>query len=143
MIISAVYLLVRTPAPRRAGPTWKQFLTAQARGILAADFVQVDTVLLRRLYALIVTEHGTRRVHLAGITAHPDGAWTTQAARNVLMDLGQRAASVKGPDQGPSRPVHQLLRRRVHRRRNQDPGQPAAGAQSERDLRDDHRYLAP
>ena len=83
------------PAPRRTGPTWKQFLTAQARGILAADFVHVDTVLLHRLYALIVIEHGTRRVHLAGITANPDGAWTTQAARNVLMDLGQRAASVK------------------------------------------------
>ena len=83
------------PAPRRSGPTWKQFLTAQARGILAVDFVHVDTVLLRRLYALIVIEHGTRRVHLAGITANPDGAWTTQAARNFLMDLGQRAASVK------------------------------------------------
>ena len=83
------------PAPRRAGPTWKQFLTAQARGIIAADFVHVDTVLLRRVYALIVIEHDTRQVHLAGITAHPDGAWTTQAARNFLMDLGQRAASVR------------------------------------------------
>ena len=68
------------PAPRRTGPTWRQFLTAQARGILAADFVHVDTILLRRIYALILIEHGTRRVRLAGITAHPDGAWTTQAA---------------------------------------------------------------
>jgi hypothetical protein len=55
----------------------------------------VDTVLLRRIYALIVIEHDTRRVHLAGITANPDGAWTTQAARNFLMDLGQRATSVR------------------------------------------------
>ena len=83
------------PAPRRPGPTWKQFLTAQARGILAVDFVHVETVLLRRLYALIVIEHGTRRVHLAGITANPDGAWTTQAARNFLMGLDQRTTSVK------------------------------------------------
>ena len=52
-------------------------------------------MLLRRLYALIVIEHGTRRAHLAGITANPDGGWTAQAARNFLMDLGQRAASVK------------------------------------------------
>jgi len=83
------------PAPRRTGPTWKQFLTAQALGILAADFVHVDTVLLRRIYALIVIEHGTRRAHLAGVTANPDGAWTTQAARNFLMDLGQLTASIK------------------------------------------------
>ena len=83
------------PAPRRKGPTWKQFLTAQARGILAVDFVHVDTVLLRRIYALIIIEHGTRRVHLAGITANPDGAWTTQAARNILMDLGQLTTSIK------------------------------------------------
>jgi putative transposase len=83
------------PAPRRTGPTWKQFLTAQARSIIAADFVRVDTGLLRRLYALVVIEHGTRRAHLAGITAHPDGALTTQAARNPLLDLGQRTASPK------------------------------------------------
>jgi hypothetical protein len=83
------------PAPRRTGPTWKQFLTAQGRGIIAAGNVHVDTVLLRRLYALIVIEHATRRAHLAGITANADGAWTTQAARNLLMDLGQRAPSVK------------------------------------------------
>ena len=83
------------PAPRRTGPTWKQFLTAQARGILAADFVHVDTVLLRRIYALIVIEHGTRRVHLAGVIANPDSAWTTQAARHFLIDVGQRTAPVK------------------------------------------------
>jgi putative transposase len=83
------------PAPRRPGPTWRQFLTAHARGILAADFVHVDTVLLRRIYALIIIEHGTRRAHLAGVTARPDGSWTTQVARNFLMDLGQRAASIK------------------------------------------------
>jgi putative transposase len=82
------------PAPRRRGPTWKQFLTAHARGILAADFVHVDTVFLRRVYAQISTEHGTRRAHLAGITAHPDGTRTTQAARTFPMDPGQRAAAI-------------------------------------------------
>jgi putative transposase len=86
---------VSAPHPGRTGPTWKQFPTAQARGILAADLVHAHTVRLRRLYALILIGHGTRRVHLAGITANPDGAWTTQAACNVLMDLGQRATSVK------------------------------------------------
>ena len=65
-------------APRR--PAWKQFLTTQARGILAVDFVHVDTVLLQRVYALVMIEHRTRRLHLAGTGAHPDGAWTTQAA---------------------------------------------------------------
>jgi len=82
-------------APRRAGPTWKQFLTAQARGILAVDFVHVDTVLLRRVYALIVIEHGTRCAYLAGITANPDSAWTTQTARNFLMEPGPRTTGVK------------------------------------------------
>jgi hypothetical protein len=99
---SAVWQILRDagtdPAPRRAGPTWKQFLTAQARGIITADYVHVDTVLLRRLYALVIIEHGTRRAHLAGITAHPDGTRATQAARNYLMDLGERAGRVKFTD---------------------------------------------
>jgi putative transposase len=82
-------------APRRTGLTWKQFLTLQARGILATDFVHAGTILLRRISALIVIEHGTRRAHLAGITTHPDGAWTTQAARNFLMDIGQHADSAR------------------------------------------------
>ncbi|MFI6743492.1 integrase core domain-containing protein [Nonomuraea sp. NPDC050451] len=83
------------PAPRRAGPTWPQFLTAQAHAITACDFLMVETILLKRLYTLIFIEHGTRRLHLAGVTAHPSGAWIVQQARNLAMDLGDRIASLR------------------------------------------------
>ena len=77
------------PAPQRNHATWRQFLRTQAETMLACDFFHVDcAVTLRRVYVFLVIELGSRHVHVLGVTAHPDGAWTVQQARNLLLDLG-------------------------------------------------------
>jgi len=78
------------PAPRRSGPTWRQFLAAQAHAVIACNFLVVETVLLRRLYVLVFMEHGTRRLHLGGATAHP-----TAPAEQASRQDGRRSDRAK------------------------------------------------
>jgi putative transposase len=83
------------PAPRRTSPSWAEFLRAQAQGILACDFFNAETFWLRTLYVLFWIEHGSRRVHLAGVTANPDCAWVTQQARNLAVDAIARSEGIR------------------------------------------------
>jgi len=83
------------PSPRRDGPTWREFCTAQAKTILACDYAHVDTIFLRRLYILFVIELDTRRVHLLGVTRHPTGPWASQVARNFVSSLDEQGHSFR------------------------------------------------
>ena len=84
-----------SPAPRRDGPGWAEFLRSQARGILALDFFTADLLSGAKVYVLAVIEHGTRRVRILGATGHPAQSWVVQQARNLLMDLDDAGTSVK------------------------------------------------
>ncbi len=83
------------PAPRRAGPSWAEFLRAQAKRSVATDFFTVDTVLLRRYYVLFVIEVERRVVHILGVTTNPNGPWVTQVARNFCADLEDAGRRVR------------------------------------------------
>src|SRR6266567_273515 len=78
------------PAPRRSGPSWREFLRAQAASIVACDFFTVESVVLRRYYVLFFIAHASRRVWLAGCTKNPTGDWVTQQARNLGLDFAER-----------------------------------------------------
>jgi transposase InsO family protein len=100
------------PAPRRAGPTWTEFLRSQAAGILATDFFTVETVRLKTIFVLFFIELQTRRVHVVGATAHPDSAWVTQQVRNLAIDerLGDVRFLVRDRDAKFSGPFDEVLR---------------------------------
>jgi putative transposase len=83
------------PAPRRSGPTWAQFLRSQAEALIATDFFTVDLLNGAQVYCLAVIEHTTRRIHILGCTGNPTGAWVTQQARNLLMDLDDHTEKIK------------------------------------------------
>ena len=100
------------PAPRRDGPSWREFLHAQAASIVACDFFTVESLFLRRYYALFFIAHGSRRVWLAGCTANPSGRWVTQQARNLGLDFSEQGVRflIRDRDSKYSGPFDEIFR---------------------------------
>jgi putative transposase len=121
------------PSPRRSGPTWAEFLSAQAKGLMACDFFSVDTVLLRRLYVLVFIHHDTRLVRIAGVTAKPVSEWVTQKARNLSMELTEQTKAMKFLIRDRDTKFA-AVRRRLCRRGHQDYQEPGPSAPGQRHL---------
>jgi transposase InsO family protein len=100
------------PAPRRSGPSWSEFLRAQAKGVIACDFFTVETAFLRTLYVLFFIELATRRVHVAGVTRNPDSSWVTQQARNIVVEgaLEDKHVLIRDRDSKYSAPFDEVFR---------------------------------
>jgi putative transposase len=100
------------PAPRRAGPSWREFLHAQAASIVSCDFFTVESVFLRRYYALFFIAHRSRRVWFAGCTKNPSGTWVTQQARNLGLDFSQQGVRflIRDRDSKYSGPFDEVVR---------------------------------
>jgi hypothetical protein len=120
------------PVGERSGLSWRAFLRAQAASVLAVDFFTVETISLQRLYVLFFIELGSRRVHLAGCTANPTGAWVTQQARQFAWTRQEQRLPFRFLIRDRDRKVHSRLRRRLRRRRNRDHQDAGASAEGER-----------
>jgi putative transposase len=125
------------PAPRRLGPTWREFLQAQAASIVACDFSTVETAFLRRYYVLFFIEHASRRVHLAGCTTNPDGRWVTQQARNLGLFFAEQQIRflIRDRDSKYSGPFDEIFRSELIRIVKTPIRAPKANAIAERFVR--------
>jgi len=143
---STIYEILRAagidPAPRRSGPTWRQFLHAQAAGILAVDFLHIDTVLLKRLYVLVFIEHGTRRMQPGRRHRAPHQRVDRPAGPQPRPDARRAVRELPVPYPRPRLQLHGLVRRRLRGRRRHDPAHRRPGTAHERNLRAPRRNPA-
>jgi hypothetical protein len=127
------------PAPRRAGPTWWQFLAAQAQGY-ACDFLHADTIIGRRIYILVFVQHASRRLHIVGVTAQPTGDSVAQQARNLAMTLDRRLQSLRFLIRDRDT---KYFRRGLRSRGRGDHHESTSSPESEFGVRTPHRHVTP